>query len=601
MRWAIIGIALVALSLGVFWRASNFDFVDWDDNENVTENIFYSPTATSHLGKLWTVPYYSAYIPITRMLWAFLAGTQDGPNSTTIAHFDPHVYHSANIVLHTFNALLVFLVIRLLLTQAKTKIDPANARVRQPDSLARLDWSAAVGAAIFAAHPLQVEPVAWVTGLKDVLCGFFSLLALYFYLLHRDPESGGGSGWLLGASTVAYILALLSKSSAVSLPVIALLIDVVLKPDNVDDAPTDVAKTTILGIPKYRLAVLVGWLLAAIPVILLTKQAENIAGIRIPITALWQRPFVMGDTLTFYLWKSLVPWMLGPDYGRTPMWLLRHGWAYAMIVIPIAIGAIASVQRRRVPWAVIAFGIFVVSLLPVSGIVPFDFQAFSSVADRYMYFAMVGIALAAAGALASVPLRAAIPVGVLLVSILAILSFRQLPVWTNTKDLFTQGLRVNPRSSVSYLSLGRIKQTAGDFDGAIADYRIAIRYNPMSEQAHNNLGESLGQKWTNGSRTPSTMPLLTEAQSELERAISLRDNLPEGHANLGNVYFGEGRYADSLAQFQDALKYDPGDMHDTYMCGMAYEHLGNFEQGRAYLQQSAEQGYQPAVDALAGK
>src|SRR3569833_607031 len=180
MRIYGIGAALVVLVWVVFGEALRFHFVDWDDNENITNNPLYTPLATSQIGKLWTVPYYAAYIPITRILWAYLAGTKAGQDGSTVADFDPHVYHAANLVVHSMNAVLVFLIVRFLLS---TTIK--NARTS-------IDFAAGFGAAIFALYPLQVEPVAWVTGMKDVLCGFFTLLAFYLYLLHRDKS---GSMW----------------------------------------------------------------------------------------------------------------------------------------------------------------------------------------------------------------------------------------------------------------------------------------------------------------------------------------------------------------------------------------------------------------------
>jgi hypothetical protein len=306
----------------------------------------------------------------------------------------------------------------------------------------------------------------------------------------------------------------------------------------------------------------------------------------------------MGDTLAFYLWKLILPTGLGPDYGRTPVWLMRHGWAYGMIAVPLAVLAIAWIARRRAPWAIVGAGIWLLSLLPVTGLTPFDFQQFSTVADRYMYFAMLGVAIAVSGALTSLPVRWTMGVGAALAVILTVLTVRQLPVWANTTALFTQGLRINPESSVSYLSIGHEKDAAGNLDGAIADYRQAVRFNPDSAQTQNNLGEALGHKWYLGGHSASTAPLLMEARDHLERSVRLRDNFPEAHANLGNIYFNLHRYADTLAQFQAALRYDPENAADQYMAGIMYAQLGDPSNSRAYLQKAADHGYGPAVDAL---
>ena len=336
----------------------------------------------------------------------------------------------------------------------------------------------------------------------------------------------------------------------------------------------------------------------------------------------------MGDTLSFYLWKTLLPIKLGPDYGRTPVWLMTHGWAYAMIVIPMAVMGVALAFRKRGPltpnnggtdgplapnnrgtgligrshpWVAAALVIWLLPILPVSGMTPFDFQFYSTVADRYVYFAMLGIALAGAGVVASMPARTSIGVGVVVIGAFAVLSFQQLPVWANTRSLFTQGLLVNPRSAVSHLSIGHEIESGGDLDAAIDEYRKAVLYSPLSEQAHNNLGEALGKKWSTGSQPDVKSPILAEAKSELERAVQLRDNFPDGHANLGNVYYSLHRYADALAQFQAALRFNPDNPQYAYMAGMMYQQLGNIDQSRAYLQKAADHGFEPAERALKGQ
>jgi len=576
-RLLTIGAILIVLTCALFWRVSGYEFVDWDDSDNITQNPLYRPLGTSHLSELWTVPYFAAYIPITRMLWAFLAGTSTSATRSMIADFDPSVYHMANLVVHVLNVLLVFAVIRLLLTAARV------------DKGRRLDIAAAFGAAIFAVHPLQVEPVAWVTGMKDVLCAAFSLLCLWFYLLQRD-RTGAKSTGLLVLSTIAYLLALLSKSSAATLPVIIVAIEAALW-----------SRTDDRKLISPKLGGMIGlWLVAGVIIAIKTQQAEAVTGIQVPRVPIWQRPFVMGDTLTFYLTKTILPLHLGPDYGRTPGWLMQHASAYAMILVPIVFAVLCAITRVHAKWPLVAFGIWFISILPVSGLAPFDFQVFSTTADRYMYFAMLGIVLAVAGGLTTISLRTATTVGTLVVAALVALSWRQIPVWSNSKSLFTQGVIVNPRSSASYMCLGHVLQAAGNLDGAIDDYRNAVSCNPDYGPAHGALGAALGQKWSASGTPAMGSPLLAEAQSELEQSVALNKNFAEGHSNLGNIYFSQSRYADALEQFQASLKIAPDDPNVSYLTGISLLKLNKIDQGKKYILQSAHDGYDPAIQFLKG-
>src|SRR6185437_3089833 len=78
-------------------------------------------------------------------------------------HLNPWLFHGVNVLVHVFSVLLVFQILKLF--------------VRRP-------WVATAGAALYAVHPVQVEPVAWVSGLKDVLCGCMGLLALWQFILY---------------------------------------------------------------------------------------------------------------------------------------------------------------------------------------------------------------------------------------------------------------------------------------------------------------------------------------------------------------------------------------------------------------------------------
>src|SRR5690606_27079675 len=125
--------------------------------------------------------------PVTYTAWAvqralfqrYWGTWGDGGNSR---QSEARLYHTVNLVLHAANTLLVF---HLLL------------------ALGGVGWAALAGALLFGVHPVQVEPIAWISGLKDVLSGFFSLLCLNVYLSAgrrlRDKEKGAASRYSLAA------------------------------------------------------------------------------------------------------------------------------------------------------------------------------------------------------------------------------------------------------------------------------------------------------------------------------------------------------------------------------------------------------------------
>ena len=141
---------------------------------------------------------------------------------------------------------------------------------------------------------------------------------------------------------------------------------------------------------------MLAWLVLAVLWGLFASQVQPpVPGAFIP--PLWARFLIAGDTVSFYLYKLGVPVWLGPDYGRTPEVMLAQPWLLCLTgLVPWGLAVWLWYKRTRVPWLVAAAGVFVAGLLPNLGLVPFAFQAFSTVADRYMYIALLGPAFALA-------------------------------------------------------------------------------------------------------------------------------------------------------------------------------------------------------------
>src|SRR5262249_20204565 len=152
-RWPWVVLALVTVL--VFARVCSFDFSWWDDWQTVHQNPWLKGPAGAALAYYWAHPAYGLYIPVTYSAWIGLAAgsslQQADPKGISL---NPWVFHSANLLVHLTASLLAFALLRMLLKK---------------------DVPALFGAMLFAIHPVQVESVAWVSGLKDVLAGALSL------------------------------------------------------------------------------------------------------------------------------------------------------------------------------------------------------------------------------------------------------------------------------------------------------------------------------------------------------------------------------------------------------------------------------------------
>ncbi len=443
-RPLLLGLLLVLACAAVFGETGRHGFVRWDDEINVYQNPYLNPVTPAHLAHFW----FSAgmgqgadtvYRPVVYTAYALIARVARTAPYTTdsqMATLDARPFHAANLLLHALNVLLVFGLLR---------------------RLTQRDWAAGAGALLFAVHPLQVESVAWVTGLTDLLGAFFSLLALGEHVRFR--ESGRRRHRALAA--LWFLLALGSNPSAATLPLVALAVDHWL-----------LGRTWREGVRA-----LAWWLPLAGAMILVTRHAEPVTALAV-VVPLPARPLIAGDALAVGMAHLVWPVSLALDYGRSPHAVLGGGWAWLTGLVPLALAAL--VWRSR-PWLKAAAAVYVLALLPSLGLIPFRFQAYSTVADRYSYFALLGPALALAGTLAflprRLPARPRLALGTACAGgflMLGLTSALQVTFWQNSFALFGHAVEVNPRSWVSHFDLGSLLADSGHAGEAAGEYRRVL-------------------------------------------------------------------------------------------------------------------------------
>ena len=189
------------LAFVVFLPALDAGFVDWDDDRNFLWNEGYRGLGPRELQWMFTSTWMGHYIPLT---WLSL-----GLNYA-LGGMEPWGYHLGNLLIHAANTALLFFVARRLLAVAGE-----DDRMHQQEGGAAIPLGAAVAALLWALHPLRVESVAWVTERRDVLCGFFYLLAVLAYLQGATRERTLSGRWL-AASLAAFAGALGSKAIAMT-------------------------------------------------------------------------------------------------------------------------------------------------------------------------------------------------------------------------------------------------------------------------------------------------------------------------------------------------------------------------------------------------
>src|SRR5437870_63237 len=278
----LVPVLIALVTVAAFLPALQNQFVSWDDAENFLDNPHYRGLGWSQLHWMWTT-HRGHYIPLTWMTLGL---------DYLLWGMNPVGYHLTNLLLHAANAGVFFFVVRRLLTRA---LPSPSERGHA------LAVAAGFAALVFAIHPLRVESVAWATERRDVLSGLFYLLTILAYLRASERgERGRGGYW---AAVGMFACALLSKSMAVNLPVVLLILDVY---------------------PLRRLGGVIGWWSAParrvyvekIPFVLLAAAASAIAvmaqsSVRAAVSLAQLsapgRLAVSAYGLSFYLWKTVAP------------------------------------------------------------------------------------------------------------------------------------------------------------------------------------------------------------------------------------------------------------------------------------------------------
>lgn len=474
--WPARLLIAVALLLTLF-RLCGSDFTWWDDHLTIHQNALLNPPTLKSLAFYWTEPTLGLYVPITYTVWAVLAKLAYVRYPVDDAIFlNPWFFHTANVLVHLVSTWLAFGILRRLFR--------------------RID-AALIGALFFGLHPLQVETIGWISGMKDLLCWMFSLSAILLYVrrvqnLNATTPSAWRS-WELPGCILLLVLAVLSKPTAIVIPAAMLAIDVLL-----------MRKTIVRP------------LLELLPMFTISAGGAVIARVAqyvdtIKPAPLWQRPFIIGDNTAFYLGKVIWPRDLAIDYSRTINNVTADSAIYWHWILPALLGITAVASIRRRPAFAAGAAVFMIGFSPVSGIATFQMQHISLTTDHYLYFSLFGLALILADLVSRAPKKLSYTLAAIVLAALAVRSYRQTAMWTDSFSLYEHTIAANPNSSV----------------------------------ARNNLASAYMN---------ATPPRYPEAEALLESAMSLNADLDLVYSNLAMVKAALGKRDEALKNYLIAWK-----------------------------------------------
>lgn len=536
----LICLALIVITSAVYWQVGDHEFLNLDDYAYITEN-----------------PHVSTGITGPNIVWAFTSAHASNWHPITwLSHMtdvqlygmNPRGHHLTNVVIHAFSAALLFLLL-----------------FRLTSSL----WQCVFVAALFAIHPLHVESVAWVAERKDVLSAFFGFLTILFYAEYaarRKPTL-----YLLSLSS--FVLGLMSKPMLVTLPAILLLLDFwplnrgSIKEQEQMQGQRQLSDnaSALTALLKEKIPFFACSLFSAAITIYAQHKGGAISslnavpfGLRIENALM---AYVEYITNTFWPHDLAVLYLLP---SSIPVWQ-----DICSLLILLIVSAATIWGRRRHPYLAVGWFWFLITLLPVIGLIQVGYQ---SMADRYTYIPLIGLFVMAAWGVPALikelqyrQVILALLAGAVIIASTA-LTRQQLGYWRDNVSLFRHTLHVTSGNYIARYYLGLALANKGDLSAAIKEYQEVLAINPSYFEAHNNLGGVLANKGD-----------LDAAIKAFQAALTINPNYFEAHNNLGGVLANKGDLNAAVEQFQKALSINPNYFKAHNNLGLAFAKKGDLD------------------------
>lgn len=521
-------------------------FIMWDDDFNLYQNpIMLNGSWT----QFWAEPYMGFYIPLTYTIWHIMVQIF---GVGTSLHFE-----ILNLTFHMVNSVLLYFYMKVLLEKLHwPSFDPGpvDRKLRGPEKKLkeaqhgqivtdfnnRIQWAAFIAGLVYLFHPMQVGAVAWHSGFRDLLSHFWTLAAINVLL--RD-QTRRGIGW----GTVLFSLSLLSKPSSVAVPVVLLFLTFLLPKDAIKKKPLYI----FLGITLFF------GILASLK----TREIQSAFMIGLDTADVKDRHIIIADVYGFYVRQFFGASPLSADYGRTPPRVLN--WDLWRETVPWFFGALIALPfifwKRWREMFIFGF-MFSIPIFPVSGVVAFNFQRISSVADHYLIPALPAFCFFIATFVVRPPKWSGEKyLGWLILPIIAVWAGKtnlRVPDWRDNKTFFQSILKANPYSHSANNYLGFFAFQEKDWPLAEKYFRQATASLPVSAISSGNYAYALLRQNRN-------QEVVAYLETKVVDPEFIAKNMVHRHVIAVN-WLALGLAQANLGQFQKAFnsicsvyRYDP--------------------------------------------
>ena len=536
-RNVILCLLLVVCALALYNGINKNEFVNYDDDVYITANRHVqSGLSTGTFGWAFTTFDAANWHPLTWISHAL---------DCQLFKLNPAGHHYVNVLLHSVNAVLLFLI-----------LFEATSRM----------WPSFMVAVVFAIHPINVESVAWAAERKNVLSMLFLLLALWAYQRYvRKPS--------IASYMVVFVLfacGLMSKPQVITLPFLLLLWDFWplgrLRFSQFEEAPAGAPARSFGALVLEKLPLFTLSVCSAI----VTMAAQRSGG---AVRSVIEYPFgvrVENAVAAYfdYIGRMLWPLGLAPMYPNPGDSLLA--WQVALAAVFVAAVTALALTFRKKRHVAMGWLWYLGSLVPMIGLVQVGLQA---TADRYMYLPMIGLLIIVCWSLADWVgdrYSRAVAIGTvagLLLGGLAVLTVRQVGYWHDSEALWSRAVAVTKDNFVAHVNLGESFLNQERTEEAAAQFRAAVQIRPRDPAAHLNLGtcERRGKRYAAALQEDQVVLRLTSDKSLRVYAL----------VNMGTDYRHLKDYANARESYEEAIRQNPEAARAFIGLGLIAEKTGD--------------------------
>jgi Flp pilus assembly protein TadD len=545
---------LIAVFVGLLYLNSlGNQFTNWDDGM-----IYQNPNIRNlnweGIKKIFEPGKTGTYQPVRILSYAI---------DYKFWNLNPLGYRITNILSYILTCVMVFFTLRLLSSHLR--------KGRPFDSHFRVGL---FGSLLFAAHPVHVEAVTWLSARKEVLQGFFFFLAFYLYLRAREGE-GRKKILFFAAVLVSILMAILSKPSAVVFPGVLLIYEVALKQNGWVDF-----------VKRHWMFFALSLIVSLIFTLILMRVMLNAGGIKAYHGGTFFNNLLVSFYVLLYNIKLLIFTMnYSAAYAiRVPFPLLTLQTFLVVLAVFLLMGlSFWSLKKTKVLF--FSFFFFLVTLLPYLNIIPIS----TVLADRYVFiasFSMVFLLGIGFDRLYSFihPRTSrgffkilSLILFVFLLGCYSFMTIHQNRIWENSYTLWSDAVEKSPESNVANALMGVVYMGLGMDEKAVAYLEKAVQILPVDYESRNNLGIVYGR-----------LDKPEKALNELMTAISLKPENDNIKINLSVYYQRQKEYKTSEEVLKCLISKNPRDARLYFRLGLLYKEMGLYEAAISELIRATE-------------